>query len=414
MKLTNEEKLKASMAMLMGDSFTKGDVTMFPVDGPTNFCVMQMIGPADQCKKFETGYWPAALEKFDEFMADAIAQKQPPSKDTANEPPYENGADYWRDIVQTTVSFDAALYNGEKFLEAMTRKDCTEDELRFCNEFRATMDEAATGRLEKAAAYIIETSARETQTGSYLTYADDMPEDIISPKAFAEYIKDIEDIIAEYGAVLDVEISTDGTIDVNMFLAYCPNYVPLDEETGDFPEDRPIFDPLLTRDGTDIAAEAPELNEAEQNFAAWMAVTESSRYRWVEDEIIRLNGRGAMYYTGGEDGVYMRIHNDGKLEAGDYEGAIPHIGEAFFKPAVTKQYDSFSDAYKAAMEAGGKKFMVDMFSGSEPQPLYQSKRGLDMGKPSVLKAIRDAQNAPKPPRKDKAPEQRKNKNETEL
>ena len=138
-----------------------------------------------------------------------------------------------------------------------------------------------------------------------------------------------------------------------------------------------------------------------------MAVTESSRYRWVEDEIVRLNGRGAMYYTGGEDGIYMRIHNDGKLEAGDYEGAIPHIGEAFFKPAVTKQFDTYSEAYTWAMEAGGKQFLVDMFSGSEPQPLYQTKRGADMEKPSVLKHIRDAQNAPKPPRKDKTPGKRK-------
>jgi len=120
-----------------------------------------------------------------------------------------------------------------------------------------------------------------------------------------------------------------------------------------------------------------------------MAVTLSSRYRWVEDEIYRLNGRGAMYYTGGEDGVYMRINKDGKLEAGNYEGAIPHIGEAFFKPAVTKNYDSFSDAYKAAMEAGGKQFMVDMFSGQPEE------------RQSVRKLLREAQKAPKPPTKPK-------------
>ena len=52
---------------------------------------------------------------------------------------YENGAGYWRDIVSTTVSFDAAVYNGEKFLEAMSRKSCSESELRFCQEFRAAM-----------------------------------------------------------------------------------------------------------------------------------------------------------------------------------------------------------------------------------------------------------------------------------
>ena len=33
----------------------------------------------------------------------------------------------------------------------------------------------------------------------------------------------------------------------------------------------------------------------------WQAVTDSSQYRWVEDRITRLNGRGALYYTGGQD-----------------------------------------------------------------------------------------------------------------
>ena len=32
----------------------------------------------------------------------------------------------------------------------------------------------------------------------------------------------------------------------------------------------------------------------------WMAVTENSRYQWTQDEITRLNGRGALYYLGGD------------------------------------------------------------------------------------------------------------------
>ena len=157
-----------------------------------------------------------------------------------------------------------------------------------------------------------------------------------------------------------------------------------------------------------------EPNEAELNFNDWMAVTLSSRYRWVEDDIYRLNGRGAMYYTGGEDGVYMRIQKDGTLEAGNYEGAIPHIGEALFKPAVIKSYASFSEAYKSAMEAGGKQFMVDMFSGSERQPLAKATGRDDADdKPSVMKQIRDAQKAPKAPAKEK-PEVNKKKTGPEL
>ena len=48
-------------------------------------------------------------------------------------------------------------------------------------------------------------------------------------------------------------------------------------------------------------------------FALWQAITESSRFQWVEDSIFRLNERGAFYYIGGEDGSYMRIHTDGRL-----------------------------------------------------------------------------------------------------
>ena len=159
----------------------------------------------------------------------------------------------------------------------------------------------------------------------------------------------------------------------------------------------------------------PELNEAEQNFAAWLAVIESSRYRWVEDEIYRLNGRGAMYYTGGEDGVYMRIQNDGQLEAGNYEDAFPHIGEATFKPVVTKQFDSFSKAYTAAMEAGGKRFMIDMFSGSEPQPLIKgSGRGKPDEPPSVMEEIKAARHAQSRPKTNDAPRLKKDKGAQDL
>ena len=94
----------------------------------------------------------------------------------------------------------------------------------------------------------------------------------------------------------------------------------------------------------------------------WQAVTQSSQFRWTEDEIYRLNGRGAFYYHGGEDGIYMKIQNGGMLEAGNYEGAIPHIGEAFFKPVVQRQCKDFNEAYTTVMEAGGKQFLIDMLT----------------------------------------------------
>ena len=100
----------------------------------------------------------------------------------------------------------------------------------------------------------------------------------------------------------------------------------------------------------------------QKEFELWQAVTKNSQFRWTEDEIYRLNGRGAFYYHGGEDGIYMKIQKDGMLEAGNYEGAIPHIGEAFFKPVVERQCKDYNEAYTLAMEAGGKQFLIDMLS----------------------------------------------------
>jgi hypothetical protein len=121
-----------------------------------------------------------------------------------------------------------------------------------------------------------------------------------------------------------------------------------------------------------------------------------------------------MYYTGGEDGVYMRISKDGSLEAGDYEGAFPHIGEATFTPVVTKQFNSFNEAFTAAMEAGGKQFLVDMFSCSVPQPIYAAQRPTQGEKPSVMEQIRQARNSQKQTSESRPHEKGKNKGTPEL
>ena len=271
---------------------------------------------------------------------------------------------------------------------------------------RETLDKEMA-MLEKAAAHILETSARETMSGSYAMYADDIPADIISQTLFLKHIDTIAGILSEYGAVLDIDISPDDGIYMVLGLAYCPNYEPSPEEADEYPDDRQILNPLESRGENSLQAETPELSESEQNLEAWLTVTAESKYKWVEDEIYRLNGRGAMYYMGGEDGIYMRIDNDGKLEAGDYEGAFPHIGEAMFKPVVEKQFANYSDAYTRAMEAGGKQFLIDMFSGSERQPLIKMVSIGEAEKQSVLKQIRDAQKAPKPPHKEKTPDKGK-------
>jgi len=123
-------------------------------------------------------------------------------------------------------------------------------------------------------------------------------------------------------------------------------------------------------------------------FAYWQSRIENSRFQWTEDAIFRLNGRGAFYYTGGEDGIYIKIHKDGLVEAGTYEGAFPHIGEAIFTVNAERQCKDYSAAFAAAMEAGGKKFLLDMFSGDVVPPPVPTE------KPSVLEQIKAARQAP--------------------
>ena len=92
------------------------------------------------------------------------------------------------------------------------------------------------------------------------------------------------------------------------------------------------------------------------------SIMRTSESRWIEDSITRLNGGGGLYYTGGERGKYMRLYPDGRLSAGTYKYAFPHIGEALFTPSFEQQYGSENEAIEAMCQLGGSKFLEDMFS----------------------------------------------------
>ena len=80
-----------------------------------------------------------------------------------------------------------------------------------------------------------------------------------------------------------------------------------------------------------------------------------------------MNNKGALYYIGGEDGAFIRLTSEGLFQAGTYEGAIPHIGEACFKVSVQRQCADYNEAFKLVCQAGGKKFLTDMFSQNPPE-----------------------------------------------
>lgn len=115
----------------------------------------------------------------------------------------------------------------------------------------------------------------------------------------------------------------------------------------------------------------------QHEFEYWKAVTDSSACRWVEDSITRLNGKGGLYYTGGENGRYMRVFPDGTLTVGTYEGAYPHIGKAIFRRQAEYQYADAGEAFEAACRLGGKQFLTDIFS-TERTPEEETGMGFEM------------------------------------
>jgi hypothetical protein len=102
-------------------------------------------------------------------------------------------------------------------------------------------------KLEKAAAFIIETSARETSSGNWITCAGEIPGEIISQGAYLRHFDEIVEILQEYEAVADIVTEPDGTVDMILYLAYCPNYEPHEAELDEYPDDREILDALKSR-----------------------------------------------------------------------------------------------------------------------------------------------------------------------
>lgn len=105
----------------------------------------------------------------------------------------------------------------------------------------------------------------------------------------------------------------------------------------------------------------------DEDFKRWQEITHSSENGWVEDYITRLNGRGALFYKGGENGRYMRISPKGMLTVGTYEDAYPHIGEAIFSPAAQHNFEDFDKALEAACQLGGADFMTDILMAPTPE-----------------------------------------------
>lgn len=97
-----------------------------------------------------------------------------------------------------------------------------------------------------------------------------------------------------------------------------------------------------------------------QEFQDWKQVTESSRFNWVVDQAQLRNSNRYLIYKGGQSGQFISIEPDGTASIGNYDGAIPHIGEACFQVKHTRKCANQDEALARLIEVAGLKFLLDI------------------------------------------------------
>ena len=99
-----------------------------------------------------------------------------------------------------------------------------------------------------------------------------------------------------------------------------------------------------------------------QRFMKWMS---DGVHGWMKDEVNWHNKKEVFFYTGGENGKYVRCDKTGLLEVGTYEGAVQNIGDALFKRKMKKQYSSQREALERAVYSGGMAFLQGFISKAQ-------------------------------------------------
>jgi len=67
MKLSNEDWLSATITVLNGDTFRKGNVLLFPLS-PDEYCVQKAVGPVTDKNRIITQSWSEAISSFEKFL----------------------------------------------------------------------------------------------------------------------------------------------------------------------------------------------------------------------------------------------------------------------------------------------------------------------------------------------------------
>lgn len=91
-----------------------------------------------------------------------------------------------------------------------------------------------------------------------------------------------------------------------------------------------------------------------EEFDAWTAHTDRSRHGWQFDRL----SSGTLMYHGGASGTYVMVEGS-TVSVGAYEGAIPHIGEALFRPKAKRRFGDRAEALAAVAGARSVRALVE-------------------------------------------------------
>jgi hypothetical protein len=114
---------------------------------------------------------------------------------------YNNGADYWRDLLKTSVDLNAAGLVGSQYIDAIMRRACSDEEMQFCRELFVAMQEdvaALTDPAKLIYPYTIEKAVDRLESSYYHKSRDNNAEcaksidTIINASCFETYRYNLE------------------------------------------------------------------------------------------------------------------------------------------------------------------------------------------------------------------------------
>lgn len=105
-------------------------------------------------------------------------------------------------------------------------------------------------------------------------------------------------------------------------------------------------------------------------FKAWSDDMKAARGRWSLDRVHDgRNGDLLLFLPDTTDqtkGVYVSVRGK-TADAGVFEGAIPHIGEAVFRSRWSKEFSSHDEALKTIIERCGANALLAFVLGRSPR-----------------------------------------------